>query len=278
MANRVMANRAMADRALADAFAAGGLDWIVPQWQAPSRVHAFCTTRNGSVATGVHASLDLGSASVQHGDSDAATVAVAENRARVAAFLPSAPVWLTQVHGRDVVQVDDGNVAAMRAAPARADAMVTRDHDVVLAVRAADCVPVLFAARDAPVVAAAHAGWRGLASGVLEATLATMNVPPASIVAWLGPAIGARAFEVGADVLAAFCAVDERARIHFSGGANGKWQADLHALARQRLERAGVADVTACDACTHDDAARFFSFRRDGGTGRMAALIWQSRG
>lgn len=265
----------MVDHSLADAFAAGGLDWIVPEWQAPSRVHAFCTTRNGGVATGVHASLDLGGASVEDGDGDPA--AVAENRARVAAFLPASPVWLRQVHGRDVVQVDDANVAALRAAPARADAMVTRCHDVVLAVRAADCVPVLFAARESPVVGAAHAGWRGLASGVLEATVAAMQVPPASIVAWLGPAIGAQAFEVGADVVAAFCVADARAPGHFTERANGKWLADLHALARQRLALAGVVDVSAMDACTHTDAARFFSFRRDGATGRMAALIWQSR-
>ena len=127
------------------------------------------------------------------------------------------------------------------------------------------------------MIGAAHAGWRGLAAGVLEATVAAMNAPPSSVVAWLGPAIGPAAFEVGADVVTAFCDTDKSARGHFRAGSKGKWLADLHALARRRLNHAGVVDVHTDDSCTYSDAARFFSFRRDGVTGRMVSLIWQTR-
>lgn len=266
---------AMADPALAQAFASQGLDWIVPAWTAPPRVHAFATTRNGGASRGSAASLDVGGAHFGRDAGDAA--AIAENRRRIAAFLPGPPVWLEQVHGRSVVVVDAANADAMRAAPRCADALVTRAHDIALAIRIADCVPVLLAARDVDAIGAAHAGWRGLAAGVLEATVAAMNAPPSSVVAWLGPAIGPAAFEVGADVVAAFCDADKGARGHFRAGSKGKWLADLHALARRRLNHAGVVDVHTDDSCTYSDAARFFSFRRDGVTGRMVSLIWQTR-
>lgn len=265
----------MADVDLARALAARGLDWIVPAWDAPPRVRAFATTRNGGASPGSAAFFDVGGANYARDAADPA--AIAANRRRIGALLPAPPVWLEQVHGRSVVVIDDANVDASRNVPPVADALVTRGIDVPLAIRVADCVPVLFAARDDTVIAAAHAGWRGLAGGVLEATLASMNTPPASIVAWLGPSIGPSQFEVGTDVVAAFCARDDGARGHFRARSGGKWLADLHALARRRLGRAGVADVRADESCTHTDAARFFSFRRDGATGRMAALIWQAR-
>ncbi len=265
----------MADADLARAFSAQRLDWIVPAWSAPPRVHAFATTRNGGASHGTAASLDAGTVDFRREAADPA--AIAENRRRIAAFLPTAPIWVEQVHGRDVAIVDDANGASMRATPPRADALVTRCHDVALAIRAADCVPVLFAARGIAVIGAAHAGWRGLAAGVLEATLTAMNAPVASIVAWLGPAIGPTKFEVGANVVSSFCDTDRGAHDHFRATSGGKWLADLHALARRRLRRAGVVDVAADDSCTYCDAARFFSFRRDGVTGRMAVLIWQTR-
>ncbi|MFI4903947.1 MAG: peptidoglycan editing factor PgeF [Burkholderiales bacterium] len=257
---------------LAHAFAARGLDWIVPSWPAPPRVHAFMTTRNGGVSDGARTALDIGGA--RDGDDPA----IVENRRRLAAFLPAPPIWLEQVHGRTVANVDAANIAALRAAPARGDALVTRLADAPLAIRVADCIPVLFAARDECVVAAAHAGWRGLAGGVIEATLAAMRAAPASVAAWLGPAIGAAAFEVGDDVRDAFTRDDAGAGAHFVAGRDGRWQCDLRALARRRLAAAGVVDIAGDDACTHAASTRFFSYRRDGTTGRMAACIWQDRG
>lgn len=265
----------MADATLAQAFAAAALDWIVPQWNAPGRVHAFVTTRNGGASRGDHATLDVGSAVAAR---DADPRAVAENHRRIAAFLPAPAVWLEQVHGQDVVTVDAANVDSLRITPRYADALVTRLRGVVLAIRVADCIPVLLASRNGEVVGTAHAGWRGLAAGVLEAALSAMSVPANEICAWLGPSIGASAFEVGADVHAALCANDLHADSHFRPLRNGKWMADLHGLARRRLQVAGVTEIAADNSCTYRSPQRFFSFRRDGATGRMAALIWLSRG
>jgi YfiH family protein len=259
----------MADVPLAARFRARGLDWIVPAWQAPARVHAFATTRNGGVSQGAGASLDVGGA--REGDD----AAIAENRRRIGEWLPAPPVWLEQVHGAAVVVVERGNAGELRDAPARADALVTRLAGCPLAIRVADCIPVLLAARDGGTIGAAHAGWRGLAAGVVDATLDAMRVPPRDIVAWLGPAIGAKAFEVGDDVRDAFAADGAGAFAHFARHREGKWLCDLRALARRRLAAAGVTAVDADTACTHDDRARFFSYRRDGATGRMAAFIWR---
>lgn len=255
---------------LAQRFAMAGLDWIVPRWSASTRVHAFATTRNGGTSTGACASLDLGSASLASVKPDAAAAIVA-NRRRAQAFLPTSPVWLEQVHGADVVSIG----AVPPASLPRADAAVTRATHVVLAVRVADCMPVLFAARDGSVIAVAHAGWRGLAAGILENTVDAMGSNPAGIVAWLGPAIGPAAFEVGGDVRAAFLHDDPAARSAFVDAAPGKWLADLEALARMRLARAGVQSIDGGGMCTMSDASRFFSFRRDGPTGRMAAFVWR---
>ena len=283
---------------LAVRFAARGIDWIVPQWPVPSCVQAFVTTRNGGVSHGPRASLNLGDASGR-GATPEETAAIAENRRRVAAFLPAAPHWLEQVHGADVrivhardasdeprphrvEQMDGGSVGSVHAPdaddalPPRADAAVTRDADVVLAVRVADCMPVLLAAVDGSVVGVAHAGWRGLAAGVVERTVEAMDIAPSRLVAWLGPAIGKDAFEVGPDVFQAFTQDDEPARAAFAPLPSGKWLADLEALARIRLSRAGVTSVHGGGHCTVSDRARFYSYRRDRVTGRMGALIWRA--
>jgi YfiH family protein len=227
------------------------------------------TTRNGGASTGASASLDLGGSTLPSAPDK--TAAVLENRRRVQAFLPSPPVWLAQVHGADVATV----ATTAPPSPPRADAATTRDPNVVLAARVADCMPVLFADRDASVVAVAHAGWRGLAAGVLENTIAAMHCCPARIVAWLGPAIGRRAFEVGADVYDAFVGLDASARTAFAPRSPGKWLADLEALVRMRLAHVGVHAIDGGGLCTFDDRARFFSYRRDGTSGRMAAFVWR---
>ena len=282
---------------LAERFAARGIDWIVPQWPVPSCVQAFVTTRNGGVSHGPRASLNLGDASGR-GATPEETAAIAENRRRVAAFLPAAPHWLEQVHGADVrivhardasdeprphrvEQMDGGSVGSVHAPdaddalPPRADAAVTRDADVVLAVRVADCMPVLLCDRRGSVIAAAHAGWRGLAAGVLENAVAAMGCDATDVIAWLGPAIGPEAFEVGADVRDAFVRDDGHAAAAFVDRAPGKWLADLEALARRQLERVGVRSIHGGGMCTYSDAGRFFSFRRDRTSGRMAAFVWR---
>jgi len=259
-------------RALADRLADAGLDWIVPAWDAPHSVGALCTTRSGS--SGSCAPLDIGPARLEALD-DAARERVLADRRRMQTFLPGPAVILEQVHGCDVVVIDAGNVAAARAKPPVADAAVTRLAGVPLAVRVADCVPVLLASREGGFVAAAHAGWRGLAAGVIEATLAAMRAPAADIAAWLGPAIGPDAFEVGDDVREAFAAVDERDAMHFRRQRGGKWLADLHALARARLARAGVRHVAADPSCTFTEPARFHSWRRDHTPSRFAASVWR---
>ena len=257
------------DASLAERFAAAGYDWIVPQWQAPAAIRAFVTTRNGGVSTDVSASLDLGGSTLPSLPDE--VDAIVENRRRVQAFLPSPPVWLAQVHGADAATI--GTTAP--PAPPRADAAITREPNMVLAARVADCMPVLFADRDASVVALAHAGWRGLAACVLENTIAAMGCSPAQIVAWLGPAIGRHAFEVGSDVYDAFVKQDASARTAFARKSPDKWLADLEALARMRLARAGVHTVDGGGLCTFSDRARFFSYRRDGTSGRMAAFVWR---
>ena len=244
-----------------------GVAVLVPQWPAPAAVRAAFTLRAGGVSAAPYDSLNLGT---HVGDGAAA---VAENRRRVRRQLqlPQEPAWLEQVHGSDVADVD-----APAGAPARADAALARRAGRVCAVQVADCLAVLLAARDASAVAVAHAGWRGLAAGVLEATVAALGGAAGDLIAWLGPAISQPHFEVGAEVRDAFIARDPGASGAFTANARGRWQCDLAALARRRLGALGVTAISGGSWCTYADPARCFSFRRDGRCGRMAALIWLS--
>lgn len=247
-------------------------DALQPAWTAP--VGAVCSTRSGGVSGGPWRSLNLGLAV---GD-DAA--AVAENRRRFAALTGAVPVWLRQVHGTKVVRLRQSDIDGP---PHEADAAWTDLPGLACTVQVADCLPALFAAPGGRAVAAAHAGWRGLADGVLEATLQALcegaSCAPADVQVWLGPCIGRTRFEVGADVLAAFgsAAADPDARWFTArprADGSPRWLADLPGLARARLAAAGVTQVSGGTWCTVSDASRFFSFRRDGVTGRFAAAIW----
>jgi YfiH family protein len=241
-------------------------DWIAPDWPAPPNVRCLITTRNGGFSVGACASMNL---STRVGDDPQA---VARNRALLRGLLPGEPFWLQQVHGTLVVAATDARE------PMEADASLSTTAGTVCVVTVADCLPVLFCDRAGTVVAAAHAGWRGLSASVLERTVAAMPCPAADVLAFLGPAIGPEAFEVGADVLDAFIRTDAEAAGAFRSKAptagQPKWWADLYALARQRLARTGVTDVFGGGWCTYRDSARFFSHRRDPHSGRQAALIW----
>jgi YfiH family protein len=243
------------------------IELLRPDWPAPARVQALCTGRQGGTSIGAWNSLNLG---VRSGDD---LQAVARNRQLLVEQLrlPSMPVWLNQVHGTDVVKLP-----AAEAEPV-ADASFTVRSGVVCTVLMADCLPVLFCDDAASVVAAAHAGWRGLAAGVLEETIRALQVPPAGLMAWLGPAIGPEAFEVGREVLDAFTAHDEQARAAFRPSTRtGHYYADLFLLARQRLAASGLTRIHGGGISTHADAERYFSHRRDQVSGRQAALIWLS--
>jgi YfiH family protein len=236
-----------------------------PQW---TGVRYFCTTRAGGVGVAPHDTLNLG---LRAGDRPEA---VAENRRRVRAMLPAEPLWLRQVHGARVVDAD----APIEDEPA-ADAWVTTTVNRPVAIMVADCLPVLIVESQGRAMGAAHAGWRGLAGGVLENTLASLRrkcPDAAQWHAWIGPGIGPAAFEVGQDVLDAFAADGPEAAALFRPRAErpGKWLADLPALAALRLRRAGVQTVHPSGLCTVADPGRFFSYRRDGETGRMALLAW----
>lgn len=251
-------------------FLAERLDWVVAVWNAPSNVHAFVTTRNDNR----NDRFDLGPARLD-AIGAATRESIVANRERVRSFLPATPTWIEQVHGRDVAMVTRDNLADLRGQAPIADAALTRLPDVPLAVRVADCLPVLFTTDDGSIVAAAHAGWRGLAAGVIEATLIAMRAPTTRIHAWLGPAIGRDAFEVGTDVRDAFCDITPSDAEHFRALDRGKWLADLVALARARLARAGVEDIASANVCTHTDTQRFFSYRRDRTAARFAAFVWR---
>jgi purine-nucleoside/S-methyl-5'-thioadenosine phosphorylase / adenosine deaminase len=254
--------------------------WVEADWPAPGGVRALCTFRTGGASAAPYHSLNLG---CHVGDAPAA---VAENRRRlrVAAGLPAEPFWLEQVHGADVADLDaapdPGDAGrpggARRVGPA--DAAFTRGLGRVCAILTADCLPLLLAAESGDLVAAAHAGWRGLAGGVIEATMAAVTaagaVPPERFLAWLGPAIGPRHFEVGAEVREALLAGDPGAEAAFAPNARGRFMADLGTLARRRLEARGVDRIYGGGECTFEAGDRYFSYRRDGVTGRQAALIW----
>lgn len=242
---------------------------IRPDWAAPPQVRAAATTRSGGVSAGVYRSLNLGT----HVGDDARDVA--ENRRRLVAALEMRrePLWLEQVHGIAVAR----SGASDSSAPPVADAALAGRGERACIIMTADCLPVLFCDEAGTRVAAAHAGWRGLAAGVLEATVAAFaaeGVPARALLAWIGPGIGAAAYEVGDDVRAAFLGTDPHAAAGFSPNARGRWQLDLTRLARERLRAAGLTRVTGGELCTHAEAGRFFSHRRDGNCGRQATLIW----
>ncbi len=237
---------------------------IAPRWPVPARVHAAFTLRTGGVSAPPFDSLNVGT---HVGDP---LQSVEENRRRLGEQLglPTEPTWLQQIHATGVADLDRD------ASPRVADAAFTRRENRVCVIQVADCIPVLFAARDGSAVGAAHAGWRGLAAGVLEATVRSLGVDGPELCAWLGPGIGRRHFEVGDEVRAAFVDGDAAAAADFEPNSRGRWQCDLPALARRRLLKLGVREISGGDACTYADAERFFSCRRDGRCGRMAALIW----
>ncbi|ENO90188.1 hypothetical protein C666_02980 [Thauera linaloolentis 47Lol = DSM 12138] len=234
-----------------------------PDWTTPANVRALLTTRAGGCSLAPYDGFNL----AKHvGDVPAA---VARNRAMLRELLPAEPVWLSQVHGCAVADaaVADGVLVA--------DAVVAREPGRVCVVMTADCLPVLLCDDDGSVVAAAHAGWRGLAGGVLEATIERMAVAPGRLRAWLGPAIGPDCFEVGDEVREVFVSRDPEAADAFvAAPAQGKWMADLFALARRRLKAAGVGHVEGGGVCTVRDPERFYSYRRDGRTGRFASIVW----
>ena len=242
------------------------IECVVPDWPSPPRVRALVTTRQAKAGAsdGPYARFNLGT----HVGDD--PTHVLGNRARLRAALPQEPRWMNQVHGVAVFDADRPNTDSLP----EADAAVTREPGTVLAIMTADCLPVLLCDRRAEVVAVAHAGWRGLAAGVIENALDSMRVSAANVVAWLGPAIGPDAYEVGTDVVEAFVRADEGAAESFRAKGGGKYLADLYGLARRRLSRAGVGSVTGGGFCTYREADRFYSYRRDGRTGRMASLVW----
>ncbi len=271
--------------------AADGCRWITPEWPAPAWVRAVSTLRSGGSSRAPYASLNLGA----HVGDDPAAVAENRRALQLAVGLPQTPEWLTQVHGTQIRDLDVGVDAREGADPVAvgpADGAVARSQGTVCAILTADCLPVIFTSEAGDRVGAAHAGWRGLAFGVLEATVAALGCTPGTLLAWLGPAIGPCEFEVGAEVRDAFLrapgagAADDAAFVPSTRAVNARggdargmgvpsrYLADLYALARCRLARLGVRRVYGGGECTFTAADRYFSHRRDGLTGRQATLIW----
>lgn len=243
---------------------------LAADWPAPAGVVAFATLRDGDgVSRSPFDAFNLGA---RCGDEPAA---VAENRSRLIRHraLPSPPHWLRQVHGTGVVRFD--RMAADTDIESEADAAVTSEPGAVLAILTADCLPVVFASDDGGEIAAAHAGWRGLAAGVLERTVEAMRTPASRILAWMGPAAGPQAYEIGEEVLDAFVSADRGAESAFAATRPGHWRVDLYALARRRLRAAGVERIHGGGLCTISDPKRFYSHRRDQRTGRMATLVYR---
>lgn len=244
---------------------ANSINFIQPNWTAPLHVKALQTTRTGGVSAPPYDSLNLGA----HVNDD--PVAVARNRQLLSFYLPTEPVWVNQVHGVEVID------AASSSCLQNADASFTTKPNVVCVTMTADCLPVLLCDKKGTVVAAVHAGWRGLCDGVIEAAVAKMQVPACEVLVWLGPAIGPNAFEVGNNVRQQFIAKDSQAGQAFRQHGD-KWLCNMYLIARQRLNALGVMEIYGAsvneDFCTYSDDARFFSFRRDNVTGRMASMIW----
>jgi YfiH family protein len=235
---------------------------IIPDWPAPANVRSLQTTRAGGISSVPYDSLNLGD---HVGD---APLAVQRNRMQLNSLLPSEPVWLNQVHGTTVANADRASCLP------QADACIARHRAAVCVVLTADCLPVLLCDTQGSVVGVAHAGWKGLAAGVIEATVKSMDVDPETVMAWLGPAISQDAFEVGDEVRAAFVAAQTQSATAFVAGQSGKWFADLYALARLRLNELGITSVYGGGCCTFGERERYYSYRRDGATGRMGTFIW----
>lgn len=238
------------------------IDWITPRWPAPPEVRALVTTRRGGHSKGRYASLNLG----DHVGDNARDLE--QNREALRKQLPRNPKWLIQVHDNQVVCADELN------GPVAADAAIAHCPGIPCAVLTADCLPVLLCDEGGACVAAAHAGWRGLCAGILEATVRAMKITPERLLAYFGPAIGPDAFVVRSEVRAAFVGADPQADAAFSRRDQDSWAADLYALAARRLNAAGVTRIYGGGFCTYSDSERFFSYRRDGVTGRMASVIW----
>jgi YfiH family protein len=245
--------------------------FLYPGWPAPANVRALSTTRSGGISTGSFASLNFG----LHVGDDPAAVAANRSWLRRSAHLPGEPVWLEQQHGIRVLDLDKHGSGETSL---EADAAIASDAGRVCAILTADCLPVLLTDRAGTRVAAAHAGWRGLAAGIIEQTVAAMAMPGSDLLAWLGPCIGAAYFEIGPEVRDALLTKDPGASDCFRPGRDDRWHADLQALARRRLLALGVSSVSAAAACTYSDSRRFFSHRRDAPCGRMATLVWLEAG
>lgn len=246
-------------------------DWIIPDWPAPATVRALLTTRNGGVSQPPYTSLNLGD---HVGDDPAAVI---QNRALLRQMLPAEPRWLRQVHSTTVLDADNPDMLSRYASGC--DAIISQHVHTVCVVMTADCLPILLCDEAGSIVAAIHAGWRGLSAGVIESTARTITAKTsnASLMAWIGPAIGPDHFEVGNDVRDTFIQHDKQSALAFTPSPDQnhhRWMADLFLLARQRLAAAGVRQVYGSNECTFSNPSRFFSYRRDGTTGRMAALIW----
>lgn len=241
--------------------------FIIPDWPAPANVHAMQTTRIGGVSQAPYNSLNLGG----HVNDD--PIAVAHNRQLLSTYLPSEPVWINQVHG--IKAIDAATVGCV----VEADAAYTSKANTVCVTMTADCLPVLLCNEAGSIVAAVHAGWKGLLDGVIESTIKSMqlampHLATQNLMAWLGPAIGPQAFEVGTEVREAFIAIDANATLAFKSIGNDKWLGNIYQLTRQRLNTTGVSKIYGGDLCTYTDEARFFSYRRDNVTGRMASIVW----
>lgn len=255
------------------------MSMLFPDWPAPANVLAAVTTRQlDGVSTGAYAGFNLAT----HVGDDALQVQYNRALLRTLLSLPAEPAWLNQVHGTAVMDIAVMDVAVTdtaaeknRAAPPDADASYSAEPGPVCVVMTADCLPVLFCSDNGQEVAAAHAGWKGLLDGVLEATVARFHAPPSQLLAWLGPAIGPSAFEVGPEVREAFVTRDAETARAFQPGTGDRWLADIYLLARLRLARCGVARVYGGGLCTVTNSQRFYSYRREGVTGRMASLVWR---
>jgi len=238
-------------------------NFIIPNWPAPANIKALQTTRTGGLSYPPYDSLNFG----DHVGDDA--LIVAGNRQLLNPFVPTEPLWLKQTHSTIAVN------AALTSCLPEADAAYSKQKNVVCAVMTADCLPILICDKDGSAVAAVHAGWKGLLDGVIESTIKALEIPPQNLLVWLGPAIGPNAFEVGRDVYDGFIQRDPDSVYAFARqNTTDKWLADIYQLARLRLKYSGVTQIYGGDYCTYTDQEQFFSFRRDGDTGRMATLIW----